>query len=1043
MIRRIVAAALRAPVLIILMALVLVVGGLLAYRQLDIEAYPNPVPPMVELITQPSGWSAEEVERFVSIPLENALFGMPQLDHVRSQSIFGLSDVKVYFKWGIPYAEARQEVINRLQFVQLPPDLQPRISPINAIGEIYRYRLKGEGYTLQELKTAQDWILERQFRQVPGVIDVVGFGGETKQFHVNVDPIRLKSRDVTLSQLKAAIQNSSVNVGGQRIFLGEQSFDVRGIGLINNEHDIEDIVISAQGGTPIRVKDVAEVEIGHAPRLGIVGKDEDPDIVEGVILMRYGAKTAPTLKGIYAKIEEIRRLHLLPPGMELEPFYDRGTLVKVTTHTVLHNLLEGMLLVTLILVLFLGSVRAALITAINIPLALLVAFGGMVLTGTPANLISLGAVDFGIVVDSTVIMMESIFRHTRSREGGGLFQRVLNGASEVGKPMLFSAAIIATVFIPLFLLSGVEGVIFSPMARTYALAIAGAFALAVTLTPVLSLKLLKPRQGERELLFMKALHRIYTPAADLALRWPRLSSAIALLLSGLCFVLFLFLGGEFMPKLEEGNFWIRATLPTSISLDQAATYVGTMRRIIRGCPTDPKEPCTKENQQYPQVLTVVSQLGRPDDGTEIAGFYNVELFAPLENFDEWPKGETKASLTEKLSKSLQKEFPGVVFNFSQIISDNVEEALSGIKGENSVKVVGPDLHVNEKTASTILQFMEKIRGVEDLGMFRSLGQPAIKIAIDRQASARYGINVGDVAATVEAAIGGTSVIQVYEQERHFDLTVRWKEPFRNSVPALQRILVSSPDGLGVPLGELAKITIEEGPSVIYREDGKRYTPVKFSVRGRDVASTVEEAQREARQISLPYDTHLDWAGQLDELKAAVGRLSILVPLTLLLLAMLVFSAVRNWIDMLIILHAIPLACTGGVIALLLTGIHFSVSAAMGFVSVAGVAIQDAILVVTFFQRLRAEGHSLTDAARDAAAKGFRPVLMTTLVAMAGLLPAAVSHGIGSQTQKPLAVVVIGGAFMLAALTRVIRPPMLVVAHRWHERRKRAGASSEK
>lgn len=1038
MIQRIVAAALGAPRLVILLAILLVGGGLVAYRALDIEAYPNPVPPMVELITQPQGWGAEEVERFVTIPLENELFGMPQLDHVRSQSLFGLSDVKAYFKWGIPYEDARQEVINRLRFVDLPAGLSPVISPVNAIGELFRYRLTGKGYTLEELKTAQDWILERQFRQVPGVIDVVGFGGLTRQFHVNVDPMRLRGHDVTLSQLMDALQASSQNVGGQRLFLGEQSFDIRGIGLLKNVRDIEEVVVSAAEGTPVRVRDVAEVVTGHAPRLGSVGLDDEPDIVEGVVLMRYGAQTAPTLEGIHAKVEEIRRLNLLPPGMELVPFYDRGNLVALTRRTVLHNMIAGMLLVTFVLVLFLGSVRAALITAVNIPLALLVAFCGMVLTGTPANLISLGAVDFGIVVDSTVIMMENIFRHLGGHGSGSARDRVLAAAGEVGKPMLFSAAIIATAFIPLFLLSGVEGVIFSPMARTYALAIGGAFLLAMVLSPVLATKAIPVRQSlHEEVLVMRLLHRLYKPLARTALNNPRISSAIAIALAGLGFALFPFLGGAFMPKLEEGNFWIRATMPVSISLDQAEKYVGTMRRIVRGCPEDPKVACTHENQRHPQVQMVVSQLGRPDDGTEVTGFYSVEMFAPLADFADWPKGETKDSLTDKLSADLERTFPGVVFNFSQIISDNVEEALSGIKGENSVKVVGPDIRVNEEKAKAIVGLMSSIRGVHDLGLLNSLGQPSIVITVDRPASARYGLNTGDVTTTIEAAIGGTTALQVYEQERHFALVLRWKEPFRSSVEAIRQIIVPTPDGAGVPLGQVAKVELVDGPAVVYRQDGRRYAPIKFSVRGRDIQSTVQEAQQKVAAIPLPYDTHLEWAGQLNELKAALRRLSVLFPLTLFLLAILVFGAVRNGVDVLIVLQSVPLACTGGALALLITGTPFSVSAAMGFLSVTGVAIQDAILVVTYFQKLRAEGQSVEDAASLAAERRFRPVLMTTLVAMMGLLPAALSHDIGAQTQRPLAVVVIGGAFMLASLTRVLRPPLLVVAHRWSDARREA------
>jgi cobalt-zinc-cadmium resistance protein CzcA len=1044
MIERIVTRALSAPALVLLLVLGIIAGGIAATRALDIEAYPNPVPPLVEVIAQPSGWSAEEVERYVTVPLEVGLSGMPGLDHVRSQSIFGLSDVKCYFRWGTTYEQARQEVINRLQFVALPQGIQPSISPWNAIGEVFRYRVVGKGYTVAELKTAEDWILERQFKQVPGVVDVVSFGGESKEYHVEVDPYRLAGYGVTISQASQAISNANQNVGGQRLFIGEQSFDVRGLGLLKSPKDIGNVVINAQKGTPVRVKDVATVSIGAAPRLGIVGMNDTPDIVEGIVLMRYGGETAPTLKGIYERLDEIRDYHLLPPGMSIEPYYDRGSLVQITTHTVVHNMLEGMTLVTIILFLFLGSARAALITAINIPIALLIAFGGMVLSGTPANLISLGAVDFGIVVDSTVIMMESIFRHAGPHGRGTMKQRVMAGASEVAGPMTFSTLVIATAFLPLFLLQGVEGVIFAPMARTYALAIGGATILAVSLTPVLAGWFLPSDIDENDNALMRGINRIYKPVVAAITRAPRLATLVALVPIGLGVALFPLLGREFMPTLEEGNFWIRATLPMSISLDQTARYVGTMRRVVMGCPEDPSAPCGEHTQRtHPEVITAVSQLGRPDDGTDVSGFYNVEIFAPLKPFDEWPRGLTKDSLTDELAKELSARFPGVVFNFSQMMSDNVEEALSGIKGENSVKIVGPDIKVNEDRSNQILDIMGNVPGVKDLGSFRSLGQPAIKIAVDREVCARYGLNSGDVDSVIQAAIGGQALTQVFEGERHFDLTVRWAEPYRTSVEAIRHIGVPTTTGAVIPLGQLASITIDDGPAIIYREDGKRYTPVKFSVRGRDLASTVEEAQRKVAAINLPYDTHLEWAGQLNELKEAVGRLAIIVPVTLLLIGLLVYTAVRNWVDTLLVLLAIPVACTGGVLALLITGQHFSVSAAMGFISIFGIAIQDAILVVTYFQRMcEIEGKSIEVAARDAAEKGFRPTLMATLVAMVGLLPAAISNGIGAQTQKPLAIVVIGGALIIAATTRVIRPPLLVVAHRWYDPRAARRAAAE-
>jgi cobalt-zinc-cadmium resistance protein CzcA len=1054
MIQRIVAGALRVPFIVFSAAVLLILVGLFAYRELDIEAYPNPCPPLVEVLTQPPGWSAEETERYVTIPLEVGLSGMPGLDHIRSFSLFGLSDVKAYFTWDTPYKDARQEVINRLQFVQLPAGLQAQLSPWNAIGEVFRYRVVGKGYTLRDLKTAEDWILERQFKRVQGVIDVTSYGGETKQYHVEVDPYRLRGHGLTLAQLTSAIQNANQNVGGDRLFMGEQSYDVRGIGLVGSRtsqiSDVEDIVVAEQKGTPVRVKDIADVNVGYAPRLGIVGFNDEPDVVQGIVLMRYGGETPSTLEGIYKRVQYIRENHILPPGMDIEPYYDRGNLVHLTTHTVMENLIIGMLLVTVVLLLFLGHARAALITALNIPLALLVAFCGLVGTHTSANLISLGAVDFGIVVDSTVIMMENIFRHLGPHGKGSMVEHIEQSAREVATPMTFSTLIIGVAFLPLFTMTGVSGVIFAPMARTYAFAIGGAILLALTLTPVLASKFVPAQAEESESVIMRTLHKVYNPAFDLAMRYPRGTLVFSTIPIILCVVLFPLLGREFMPKLEEGNFWIRATLPMSISLDQSAKYVGRMRSILRGCPTDANVACDDAHRRHPEVVTVVSQLGRPDDGTDVSGFYNIEFFAPLKSFDEWPRGLTKEKLTEDINKELTEAFPGVVFNFSQYISDNVEEAISGVKGENSVKIFSKDLQKNEDVADAVVDVMGKVRGVKDLGQFRTLGEPSIKITPRRKECARYGLNTGDVGAVVQAAIGGQAVTEVYEGEKFFDLTVRWKPEYRMSLEAIREITVSAPDGTQIPLGQIADIQTAEGPAMIYREDGVRYSPVKFSVRGRDLASTITEAQStidnriprcdkappEWTKLCRPYDMRLEWAGEINELHEAEGRLQIIIPLTMILIAFLTYSAVKTWLDTILVLISIPIACTGGVLALLLTGINFSVSAAMGFISIFGIAIQDAILVVTYFQRLReTEGHSIEQAAREAAEKRFRPVLMTTLVATLGLLPAALSHGIGSQTQKPLAIVVIGGSLILAILTRVVQPPLLVVAHSWLDRRR--------
>ena len=1035
--RWVVEKALAVPFIVVALAAGLLGVGLFCWSRLDIEAYPNPVAPMIEVITQPAGWSAEEVERYVTIPLENGLAGMIDLEHVRSQSLFGLSDVKCYFNWSPDYHTAQQRVVNRLQFIQLPPGIQPQLSPWSAIGEIFRYTVKGPGYSLAELKAAEDFILERQFRQVPGVVDVVGFGGETKEYHVDVDPWRLRGHGLTLASLTQALGNANQNVGGQRLSLGEQSFNVRGLGLIRSLDDIGEVVLAQpRPGTPVRVRDVAQVREGAAPRLGIVGKDADADVVQGIVLMRYGGSSLETLKGVHERVESIRKNHLLPVGMDIEPYYDREKLVQTTTHTVIENLMVGMALVTLVLWVFLGQARAAAVAAVNIPLALMAAFCGMVVTGTPANLISLGAVDFGIIVDSTVIMVENVYRHLGPHGRGSLRGRIADAAGEIGGPMIFSTLIITLAFVPLFTMTGVAGVIFSPMAHTYAFAIGAAVMLSVALTPVLAAWLLRVdarsehREGHEDPhghdnRFLRWVDRVYRPLFSFALRRRWAAIALALAPVALASLLLTAIGSEFMPKLEEGNFWIRATLPTSVSLETSARHVGRMRRILLGCED---EACSR--RRNPEIRTVVSQLGRPDDGTDPSGFYNIEMFAPLLPPDRWRRGITKDKLTDRLSRELHEAFPGVDFNFSQAIADNVEEAMSGVKGENTVKVIGPDLRVNEEKAGEIIAALHEVPGVEDLGMFRSLGQPDVKIAPDRERCGRYGLNVGDVGAVVQAAIGGQAVTQVYEGEKKFDLVVRWAEPYRKDLRAIRQILVPSPDGAQIPLGQLASITEEDGPSVIYREDNRRYAPVKFSVRGRDLGSTIAEArERVQSRVRLPYDTHLEWAGEADQMREAAARLSIIIPLTLVLIAFLVYSAVGGFRDMLIVLLSIPVACAGGVIALFLSGTHLSISAAMGFVSIFGIAVQDAIIVVTYARKMWAEGKPLEEGALLAAERGLRPALMTASVALIGLLPAAVSRGIGSETQKPLAIVVIGGMLVLALSPRLLLPPLLALAHR--------------
>ena len=1035
MIARLVGLALRVPMIVMALVAALIGVGIYAYTQLDIEAYPNPVPPMVEVITQPRGWSAEEVERIVTVPLETGLAGMPGLQHLRSQSLFGLSDVKCYFDWGTDYWQARQEVINRIGFVTLPANLQAGLSPWNAIGEVFRYTVEGRGYSLMDRKTAEDWVLERQFRQVPGVVDVTSFGGLTEQYQVVVDPFRLRGQGVSLAQLESALGAANQSVGGQRVTLGEQSYDVRSVGMFRGLRDIQNVVLTAQGGTPVRVASVADVQIGAAPRLGIIGRDDDNDVVQGIVLMRYGGETPTTLRGVHERVDRIEREHRLPPGMVIRPYYDRGDLVRLTMHTVMENVLIGIALVALVLLAFLGHLRAAVITAITIPLALLVAFAGLAFTHASANLLSIGAIDFGIVVDSTVIMVENIVRHAGRAGHGSRLERVMAAAREVAAPMTFSTLIIGVSFLPLFTMTGVSGVIFGPMAHTYAYAIGGAIILALTLTPVLAARFVPIEDDEKDSALMRVLHRVYDPIFARVLRWPRTVTLLAIVPVALCVAFFPLLGREFMPKLEEGNLWIRVVLPTSISLEESEAYVGRMRRIIRGCPQDLRRPCTPATQRHPQVTSAISQVGRPDDGTDVTGFYNIEIFAPLRPFDEWPRGSTKSRLIDELTAELRQAFPGATFNFSQMISDNVEEAIAGVKGENSIKVFGPDLQNNEAIARQIIDVMSTVPGVEDLGMFRTLGQPSIRITPDRVSAARYGLNTGDVDAVIAAAVGGHTITQVFEGEKRFDLIVRWLPAYRQSVDTIRHITVTSPGGAQIPLGQLATVELVNGPVTIYREDAQRYSPVTFSVRGRDLASTVADAQsRIARHIQLPWDTRLEWSGEMNELRTAERRLAMIIPITLLLILLLSYAAVRNWLDTIIVAFSIPIACFGGIVALLVTRTHFSISAAMGFVSIFGLAIQDAILLVTYFQRMREDrGMSIESAAHEASEKRLRAALMTALVATLGLTPAALSNSIGAQTQKPLAIVVIGGSLTLALISRILQPAVLVATHTWLDR----------
>ena len=1008
MIARIVELALGQRVFVLSLGVALLVGGLYAFHVLDVVAYPDPSPPMIEVITQYPGWSAEEIERQITIPLETILNGMPGLTDLRSISIFGLSDIKIYFDFDTNYFIDRQEVLNRLQLVILPGGIQPQISPWSAIAEIYRYELVGPpGLPLSDLKAIQDWQLQRKFKQVRGVIDVTAYGGTTKEYHVEVDPRSLAQYNVTLAQVLTALGNSNANVGGNYLTVGPQSFNVRGVGLIKELADIENVVVVEKSGTPIMVKNVAKVSIGQRVRLGKVGIDTRDDVLEGVVLLQRGAKATPTLDRVKKKVESLNHGQL-PPGVQIRTFYDRSDLIEITIRTVLEILAGGMLLVFLILFIFLGNMRAALIVAATVPLALLFTFSMMVIVGESANLISLGAIDFGIIVDAALIMVEAIFLQL-SLHGGHtrpVSVTIARAARHVGRPIFFSTAIILVAFVPLFTMTGVPGKIFAPMSVTYGFALLGALLIAVTLSPVLCSILLRGPLKEEDTPFVAWLKRLYLTTLAKALRHRGLTVMFAAGLLAVALAALPLIGGEFMPALEEGNLWVRATMPVDISFEEAARITTEVRGIFMA---------------HPSVQSVASQLGRPDDGTDPTSFFNAEFFVNLKPRKEWSPGLEKHGIIREIEDKL-KAFPGINFNFSQAIQDNVEEAMSGVKGENSIKLFGQNLEQLETTALKIEKLMKPIPGVTDLGVFRLLGQPNLLIEVDRNACARYGVLVSDVNAVVQAAIGGQAVTQVLEGERRFDLVVRFLPQYRQDVEAISNIQVATPDGARIPLKQLAKISDQTGAFVIYRENNERYIPIKFSVRGRDLAGTAGDVLTHIRDSGLVSSgLRRELAGQFDQLRDEQRRLAVVVPVSLLVILFLLYTTFGSFKDAFLVLATVPFALVGGILSLVLTRTHFSISAAVGIISLVGVAILGGVLLISRINELRQEGVPLDDAIRRSAESQMRPILMATLGAAIGLLPAAISTGIGAQAQQPLARVVVGGMMTAAVLILVVLP----------------------
>ncbi|MBV9559030.1 MAG: efflux RND transporter permease subunit [Bradyrhizobium sp.] len=1029
---RLVALAVHRRYLMVGLFVAVFAGGLIAFKQLNIEAYPDPTPPMVDIVTQSPGLSAEEIERYITIPLETQVAGIKNLNVIRTISLYGLSDVKLQFSFDFTYDQALQQVLNRLsQLAPLLNNAQPQISPLSPIGEIYRYRLVGPpNYSVLDLKTLQDWVLQRRFRTVPGVIDVTGWGGRTKTYELQVDFNKLVANGLTLPQLLQAVSNSNINVGGNTVNIGPQSAVVRGVGLIRSIDSLASTMIASTNGTPVLVKDVAAVSVGEQPRLGIAGQNQDDDIVQGIVLMRRGEQSSPTIERVEKLVEQINNSTILPPGVHIERIYDRKDLIQTTTRTVLENMVVGITLIVLLQWIFLGDLRSALIVGATIPFALFFAVSILVLRGESANLLSVGAIDFGLIVDATVIMVEAIFRrlsHTEplsEDEQASISPRtimamkhhaILTAAADVSRSIFFAAAIIIAAFIPLFTLSGVEGNIFSPMARTYAYALAGGLLATFTVSPALSAIILPAHVQETETFLMRLLHRLYRPVLARSLRSQRLVLVGAGVLIVLTVLAVRLLGLEFLPKLEEGNLWIRATLPSTISLQEGNSYVNEMRKLIAA---------------RPEVESVVSQHGRPDDGTDAAGFFNAEFFAPLKPAKQWPSGEDKDELTAKLLAQLQEKFPGVEFNFSQYLQDNVSEAVSGVKGENSIKLYGNDLQALTTTANQIKSVLATVQGITDLAVFTSLGQPTIQIEIDRARAARYGLSPGDINTTIRTAIGGDSAGDLYEpgSDRHFPIIVRLAPQYRKSAEAIQNLRVGAqgPNGVTqVPLSEVASIKLVSGAAYIYREQQERYLPIKFSVRERDLGGAIQEAQDKiAAQVQLPPGSHIEWVGEFGNLQDAIKRLSVVVPISLMLIATLIWFNFGSVIDTVLTMSVIPMAVFGGIVGLVVTGIPFSVSAAIGFIALFGISVMDGIIILSQYNQLIDEGLDRAAAIQRTGELQLRPVLMTCVVAGVGLLPAALSTGIGSQVQKPLAVVVVAG-MMLAPVVILLTLPALI------------------
>jgi len=1025
MIRFLIDFALRNRILVLSVAVVLFVWGILSFHNLPIEAYPDVADTYTQIITQWPGHAAEEVEQQITVPLEVQLNGVAHMTHLRSVSLAGLSVITIIYDEETTTLNARQEVIDRLQQVTLPQGVTPGLGPdYSPTGQIMFYTLQSTNpkYDVMELKTLNDWYVVNQLKSVPNVVDVNPFGGPTREYQVQIDPGKLVSYGLSLSQVEQALAANNTNAGGGFIERGEQALNVRAVGLMQTTEDIAATLIKVQNGTPVRVLDLGEVVQAPKVRLGQLGKTirredgmviNDDDIVEGIVLLRKGAEADTTLDALHEKLAQLND-HQLPAGVKLVPHLDRSDLVHYTTRTVLRNLTDGVLLVTLILFLFLGNVRSALIVTITIPFALLFAAILLDLSHIPANLLSLGALDFGMVVDGSVVMIENILRHAEYGRGKKTFiQMIGTAAHEVQRPVFFARIIIIVSYLPIFTLQRVEGRLFRPMAWTVAFALLGAVLFALLIAPVLCTLLFNGEIKEWRNPVFHWLQDRYGRLLEWCFDHLQMTLGCGVLaLAGMLFLGFSgVIGSEFLPHLDEGAIWVRGTLAPSTGPTAGIALSRVARRALA---------------RFPEVKQIVSQVGRPDDGSDASGFYNTEFFVDLWPRSKWRSAfKTKDDLIAAMDTELNK-FAGVDWNFSQPISDNVEEAVSGVKGELAVKLFGTDLKTLEAKANEIQDVMRKVPGVADLGTFQVRGQPNVNLVVDRAAADRFGINVSDVQDAVETAVGGKAVSQILIGEQRYDLTLRYQEPFRKTVEDVANIRILAPSGERVSLGQLCQIKLEDGASSIYREGNSRYIAIKYSVRGRDLGSTVRQAIEEvAQKTKLPEGYHLDWTGEYESQQRANRRLSVIVPITLLLMSFILYSAFDSWKWVGLILAVVALSPLGGFFSLLLTGTHFSVSSGLGFLALIGVSVEIGVIMVEYINQLRTRGMSPREAAREGAILRLRPIMMTMLVATLGLLPAAMSHDIGSDSQRPFAIVIVGGLIVELFISIVMLPALYV------------------